>query len=534
MSNYRQKLGRHLMVGAMAAAMSMPMAGAAMADDIIDNFRVGGYLRGWASFNLKDIPDTPENDRGDLSMLRASLLIDTDFSTGPLDWKLIFRGDREYKTDYVKRLENMTRNKFAGAFAGGPGSHVMDQYDLTELREFYVDFNVGSRTKLRLGKQQVVWGETDFFRAMDVVHGYDLRWRSFLEPENEELRKPLILANATIQVPEADGALQIIVRPGWDRKRDIGNSYDMYGGRWTPQSYTGADFLSGGMTMAYDYSHPDGDESDVTGGFRWKGQAGDITYSFAYLKTFNPDPIVNSTAAPYKKAPSNPFGDWIYPEIDLIGVTASTMVAPIDSIVSTEIVLFMDAPYNVGLDMPGSKFNTCVPSCPPGSPNTLPGFGGIIKKDTLLTMLRFDKPLNLKSLLNTSSDSFLSVQIFDKWILDYKKSDEIVDLAGYNAARDEHSTVITGILALNFAGNTINPTLAVGLDPWNSGGFVIPSVDVVLGDNWRLRVEADLFFSKDKRTPSAASVNGLSEDKTRLFGYFNDRDQLLFRITRQF
>lgn len=530
----RKKLGRRLVAGAMMTAMSMPIAGAAFADDIIDNFRMGGYLRTWASFNLNDIPDTPENDRGDLSMLRASLLVDTDFSTGPVGWKVIFRADREYKTDYVKRLENLTRNKFGGAFAGGPGSDVMEQYDQTELREFYADFDVGGRTKLRLGKQQVVWGETDFFRAMDVVHGYDMRWRSFLEPENEELRKPLILANATIQVPEAQGALQIILRPGWDRKRDIGNSYDMYGGRWTPQTFTGADFLAGGMTMAYDYNHPDGDENDVTGGFRWKAQAGPVTYSLAYLKTFNPDPIVNSAFAPYMKAPSNPFGDWIYPEIDLVGVTASGFVEPIDSILSTEIVLFMDAPYNVGLDVPGSKFSTCLGGCPLGSPNTLPGFGGVIKKDTLLTMFRVDKPLNLRSMLNTSSDSFLSFQVFDKWILDYKKSDEIVDLAGYNAARDEHTTVITGILAMNFKSDTINPTLAVGLDPWNAGGFVIPSVDFVLGDNWRLKVEADLFFSKDKRTPSAASVNGLSEGDTRLFGYFNNRDQLLFRVTRQF
>ena len=510
----------------LAAGLTLASGGSAFADEIADSIRVGGYVRGWASFNLQDVPDTAENDRGDISMLRASVLVDGSVTTGPIDWKAIFRADREYKTSYVKRLEDLTRTKTPG----GPGSHVMDQYDQTELREFYADVDVGERVKLRLGKQQVVWGESDFFRAMDLIHGYDYRWRSFLEPENEELRKPLILANAMIQVPEARGALQVVVRPALDRDRDIGNTYDLYGGRWTPQTFKGADFLNGGVTMAYDYHHPEGDADDVTGGVRWKGNAGPVTYSLAYLKTFNPDPIVNSAFAPYGKAPSNPFGDWFYPEIDLFGVTASGQVPAIDSVLSTEIVYFKDAPYNVGLSIPGSKFQPA----PYGSENTIPGFGGVIRKKTILSMFRLDKPINLKSVLNTSSDSFLSFQVFDKWILDYNDADEIVDLAGYNAPKDEHSTIITSILALNFAGDTINPTLAAGFDPWNSGGFLIPSVEFVRGNNWRLRLEADLFFSADERQPSATSVSGLSEDKTHLFGTLVNHNQFVIRLTRQF
>lgn len=510
----------------LAAGLTLASSGSAFADDFADSIRIGGYLRGWASFNLQDVPDTTQNDRGDISMLRGSLLLDTSAKTGPIDWKAIIRADREYKTPFVTRLEDLTKSKTPG----GPGSHVMDQYNQVELREFYGDIDLGDRVKLRLGKQQVVWGESDFFRAMDLIQGYDYRWRSFLEPENEELRKPLILANAMIQVPEARGALQVVVRPGLDRDRDIGNTYDLYGGRWTPQTFKGADFLDGGATMAYDYHHPEGNTNDVTGGVRWKGTAGPVTYSLAYLKTFNPDPIVNSAFVPYGKTPSNPFGDWIYPEIHLVGVTASGQVPAINSVLSTEIAYFTDAPYNVGLSTPGSKFQPA----PYGTENTIPGFGGVIRKKTILSMFRLDKPINLKSMLNTSSDSFLSFQVFDKWILNYNASDEIVDLVGYNAPKAEHSTTITGILATNFAGDTINPTLAAGVDPWNKGGFLIPSVEFVRGDNWRLRIEADLFFSASKRQPSLTSVSGLSEDKTHLFGTLVNQDQLVVRLTRQF
>lgn len=511
--------------------------GASAADDNSDNgnyFRLGGYARAWTSFNLKNVPDTAQNDKGDLSMLRGTILLDADAKTGPVMWKGIARVDREKKTGYVQRVEDLTKLKTA-AIGGtpGPGSQVMNEYNHGEIRELYADVDVNDRVKLRLGKQQVVWGESDFFHAMDMVHGYDYRWRSFLEVENEELRKPLILANAMIQVPEANGTLQVLVRPGLDRGKDIGNTYDLYGGRWTMQTFIGADFTNPGVTMAYDYHHPAGNTKDTTGGLRWKGSAGPINYSVSYLKTFNPDPIINSAFAPFERKPSNPFGDWIFPKIDMIGVTASGYVPSIDSVLSTEIVYIKNAPYNVGLMVPGSKFLPFGPA-PLGTLNTIPGFGGVILKNTLVTMFRVDKQFDLKSLLGTSSNSFLSMQVFDKWILDYNASDEIVDMGGLNAPKAKHSPILTFIFATNFRANTINPTLAIGHDLKWGGGFVIPSVDFVLGDKWRLKVEADLFYDRHQRQPNIASINGLSETDAHLFGGLANHDQLMIRVTRQF
>lgn len=493
--------------------------------------KLGGYVRGWASFNLNDVPETAQNDRGDLSMLRASALLDASWKLSSSEWKAIARLDREKKTDYVERLERLTQSRTPG---GPGGQNVMDQYNRGDLREFYVDLNASERAKLRLGKQQVVWGETDFFRAMDLVHGYDMRWRSFLEGENEELRKPLILANMMVQVPDVDGSFQLIVRPGWDRDKDIGNDFDLYGNRWDLRTFKGADFLSPGVTLSYDYRHPEGNVKDTTWGARWKGIAGGINYSVAYLKTFNPDPIVNSAFAPFGKTPTSPFGNWIFPEIELVGLTLNAYAPAIDSVLSTEIVYTKDAPYNIGLMAPGS---TNVLGAPPfGSENTIPGFGGVKRKKTLTTMLRADKNLDLKSLLGTGRDSFFSVQLFDKWILDFDERDEIVDLVGYNAAKKEHTTTLTAILVTNYANDTINPSLAIGFDMSypGGGGFAIPAVDFVLGDKWRLKAEADFFFAKHKRQASPTSVSGISENKAHLFGALVGNDQLVFRLTRQF
>lgn len=491
--------------------------------------KLGGYVRTWASFNLNDSPETRQNDRYDLSMLRVSALLDASWKLGITDWKAIARFDREDKTNYVERLQRLTQSRTPN---GPGGKDIMDQYNRSDLREFYVDINPSDRVKLRLGRQQIVWGESDFFRAMDLVHGYDMRWRSFLEGENEELRKPLIMASMTVQVPEVDGSFQVFVRPGWDRDKDIGNSYDLYGNRWDLRTFKGADFLSRGVTLSYDYHHPKGDVEDVTGGMRWKAIYKGINYSLAYLKTFNPDPIVNSAFAPYGKTPTSPFGNWIFPEIDLVGVTVNGYAPAIDSVLSTEIVYTKDAPFNVGLMAPGS---TGVLGAPPfGSANTIAGFGGVIHKNTVTTMLRADKNLDLKALLGTGRDSFASVQLFDKWILDYSKKDEIVDLVGYNAAKNRHTTILTGILVTNYANDTVNPSLAVGFDITNGGGFAIPGVDFVLGDKWRLKVEGDFFFAPDKRKASPTSLTGLSENKAHLFGGLVGNDQLMARLTRMF
>jgi len=56
-----------------------------------------------------------------------------------------------------------------------------------------------------------------------------------------------------------------------------------------------------------------------------------------------------------------------------------------------------------------------------------------------------------------------------------------VELAGYGAPVKQHTTLVTMILGLNYRNDTINPSVAVGTDVSNNGGFVSPSVDFRLG-----------------------------------------------------
>lgn len=494
----------------------------------VTDYGLHGYVRQYISLNLQDQPETVGyDDKYKLSMVRTQLRLDPRLTLGPIRFFGQVRAVKEVTTGYLQKLQDMNN-------AGNLNpENILDRYDTLDLREFYGEFDLGSRTTIRLGKQQVVWGESDFFAANDQVQGFDYTWRSFLEPENEEVRKPLVIANAVIQVPEADGSLQVYVRPGLDRKKDIGTTYDLFGGRWANQPNKGVDFFSltsSGPLTQYNLDQSGAKQSEVTYGARWQGTLGEVSYSLMYLKSHNQDPVLNPSAllsnTGYKGHLSTAvLGDLIYPIVNTVGGTASYYVPMADAVFSTEVAYTFDKPYNFGLnDQPSTGLAAGTPYG-----YLLAGGGGVILKDTVRAMLRMDKTLDLQNLLWTSKPSFFSVQLFDTWIPQFKSSDSIVYLVGYGLPRKEHSALATAILNLNYDNDKVLPGLVAGWDVSYGGGFLVPSVEFPIGNDIRLKAEADIFF-----TQGSSKYPGQIESNTGLFGYFSHNNQLMVRATYQF
>jgi len=516
------------------------------------SFAVSGYARTYFGVNLEDHAETNEDDQFDFNMARATLLLDTDIYTGPISWKIVSRFDRELQTDYLDSLARQTSLNPSGGGVGVVGSSTrgqyLDQYNTDHLqeffREYYADFALfDGKLNMRVGKQQLVWGESDFFQAMDLVHGFDYRWRLFFE-NNEDWRKPLFLVNFDLDLyDELGGSLNFFVRPGLDRDDDVGSNFNIEGGRWIPHPYRGVDFTA---FTQYNADHGDGSQDDPTFGFRWNSDIGSIGYSVAYLRTFNPAPIMNPTAGDpstflgafgvgthhsYGEAAQNQvLGDWIYPHINVFGVSANGYAPFIDSTLSAEVAFIPNKPYNYG-----------------ALRSSLPGWEGVREKDTLVTMFRIDKEFKWGKYLGTNRPSLSSVQLFDTWILDHKDSDEIVEFASFGAQKREHTAYLTIFSLLNFKRDTINPVFVVGTDLSNGGGFGIAAVEFVFGDDWRIKLEADLWWSDgdEKKTagngtgftgPCSTCVNplGTAENDASLFDWFADDNQLVLKVTRQF
>ena len=544
-----------LVVAAALAATSMAVVAADEAED--GAFKVDGSIRQEMSWNTKDWADTPNyNDKGKLSMARTTARVNMDWKATP-DLSIVakFRASAEVKTNFLKRLEqgfcpgNPPGCGATGANAYDGPNKIMDMYNDVDARELYIDYKLNDRVKLRFGKQQIVWGETDFFAANDLIHGFDYTWRSFLEPANEELRKTNVMLKVNVDMPEAGGAIEAFVRPGWDDKKQIGTELDIFGGRWSSQPYASVDFRN---IDPFDYSNSEGDYKKVTGGIRWSGNGQDFNYSVSYLKTFYPSPIMNPSSNEYsfivgappgtffrpttlgKATTTGMFGDIIYPIVDVLGFTAAGYSQAADAVFSTEVAFIKDAPYQFNnINGPGgnSVASTIVS----------PGFDGVKKKNVIAWMLRMDKNLPfVQSVFGAEKPMFTSVQLFGKSIQNYDSDEGLLNSVGWGARTKKHSLLLTGIFALSYDHGRIKPEVVVGTDLTYKGGFIVPSLTVELSKNLKWKTEYDHFWDGGRWRNNGAGgacsgqVNQSNCDNAGLFGYFHNRDQLYTSLTYQF
>ena len=489
-------------------------------------FDFHGYVREYVGVNLQDHPEldkngNPINGRGQLSMARSTLKLEGTADFKVVKFVAIGRADYEAKTPYLQKLED-------AAVAKGGNKFLHDAYDRKELRELYAAFDIGDRLTFKLGKQQVVWGETDVLRGTDIIHGYDTRWRSILENENEELRKPLIMLNTLINFPEVDGSLQLIYRPGWDPAKNVANSGDQFGGRWAAQPFKGFNSFN---VAPLNYHHSKGDTDDANYGFRWTGIWNQVNYSFLYYRGLTLDPVVNSVFNPYGEAPKSLTGaEMIFPEVDTFGITFNSFWDRADVVLRGEFAYTPNKPYNV------AGLTTGSPLLPPfltvAAVTGTTGLAGIKEKKTLTSMLGFDKNLSyLQNVFSTDRPVFWTSQLFDTWIVNYKESDDIVDLFGYGALKPRHWTVFTSVLSLSYGNGTTTPSLGFVYDLNNHDAILIPGVDFVMGNHWRIHSDLNIFIPHGTaRKPDTDPF----EKQTHLFGTFDNNNQFNVRVSYYF
>ncbi len=462
--------------------------------------QVTGMARAWASFNLQDHPETVGHDRHSLQMLRVSGALDAKIGLPHATALLGGRADYDADTAYRRRLEDQAGNRQAG------------EYNRFSLRTAALELPVGP-ARLTVGRQQVVWGVTDFFHATNRLHGYDYRWRSFLEPEPGELRKPLNLVRLQAPLPRHT-AIDLVLRPPQNRQGDIGNTYDLFGGRWANQPNKGLDFF-GPTSLTYDYDHPAGRARDVAGGVQILGTAGAVSWSLSAQRSNVLDPVVNPSSAigatPFRVEPRGPLGDFIFPLVNVFGGTGSIALGSVT--LAGEVAYMKNTPFNHGTDFLAGG---------------LPGFAGIVRKDLVTSTAKatwlVDTPW-----LGTSSPTFVSAQVFNATVLNFDRADDIVYLAGFGLPRKRHSAVATLVVGTAFRNDRIRPGVVTGIDVSYGGGFFIPSVEFGPHAGWTVRLEADLFFPSGQKRHV-----GQAEQRAGLFGYYANNNQFLVRVSRQF
>jgi hypothetical protein len=99
--------------------------------------------------------------------------------------RFYFKG--RFYTDLTDNLEpgRPSLNEVSGASK----RHLIGDKSEWEFREVYVDIDLDKLGYLRVGKQQIVWGETDGLKLLDVVNPQN--FRAFILADFDESRIPL-------------------------------------------------------------------------------------------------------------------------------------------------------------------------------------------------------------------------------------------------------------------------------------------------------------------------------------------------------
>ncbi|WOJ98265.1 AMIN domain-containing protein [Congregibacter brevis] len=151
----------------------------------------------------------------------------------------------------------------------------------TSLRELFVDFQLG-QTDWRLGKQQVVWGQADGIKVLDVVNPQS--FREFILDDFDDSRIPLWTANVTVPIGDA-ASLQLLWVPDttYHELAELDTPFAFSSPRIIPQVP---------ITGLVEADKPDNIFSDSDAGFALSGFVAGWDLSLNYLYRYLDAPVL--------------------------------------------------------------------------------------------------------------------------------------------------------------------------------------------------------------------------------------------------
>jgi len=176
------------------------------------------------------------------------------------------------------------------------------RHGMIDLPSFYLSYNKGPLL-IKLGNQDIAWGQAIFFRVLDIPNGLDLRRHSILDYASEEFqdkRVPSLALRASYQFDAgwmADGFVQrfqpsVLSNPN------------------TPYNFIPSQFTVHDRFAQFD--------NKLNYGFRLKGDIGKFGVQAVAARRYNPDGVYRWTASNVMR--SNPTIDGI-----VSGLTGGTV-----------------------------------------------------------------------------------------------------------------------------------------------------------------------------------------------------------------
>lgn len=292
------------------------------------------------------------------------------------------------------------------------------------IRELYFDITVGSFF-FRLGKQQVVWGETDGIRIMDFINPQDLRREWILRDSDEGYeftRIPLWLIKGEYFFGRElcgirDLSLEFIFNPG-DIETNRLEAYKSEGGHWAAKEPNLPILVRVGLKNKKRTSSIDHAEYSA----RLKGIWRDFLFTLNFHYGYSDDFVLQY------RSPSLVIPPWdhrilqlnfdqLYDRQLILGFTLNKELTSIKPFKQPSPVLRVEALYEFQKD-----FNSDGKDIGGMAWTGLNAWerDGIIDKDQFRYMIGFDWPLYIR-FLNKYESFFFSLQFIQYRILNYDK-----------------------------------------------------------------------------------------------------------------
>jgi hypothetical protein len=255
-----------------------------LAQDLNERFTLSGYLQNEVSMGLDTF--------NDLSKFKNILKLSAEYRLSD-EWTFFISGRYWYDAVYDMR-EKYDK-------AQGQMGHIQRT---DWLRDCYIDY-VNYPWFIRLGKQQVGWGQADGIPILDRVNPFDLS--EYWLPDFVDLRIPLWMININYS-PKLNSNLQFLIIPDFEQSTAALSgapfsfrSYRLFTSfkdRWESSEWVPGwppPFLRGPVNV--DIYYPGKKFKNSTFGLQWQDRIGDLDYTLNYLygyyysaRTFNETP----------------------------------------------------------------------------------------------------------------------------------------------------------------------------------------------------------------------------------------------------
>lgn len=441
------------------------------------------------------------NDKNDTNMWRSMAQFEINYEATPLwNWYAKVRAVTE------QARQDKEVRKFEAHPKSYPGDFKMEDDDnMLELAEFYTDITCGNFW-LRLGKQQVAWGQTDGFRLLDIVNPLDMSWRLIADAMYEghdNVRESLWMVRLNYSMPMLpvvdNGMLELIYIPQkhvWDELPAVGSPYNV-------------------VPAVLDIHHERQDGNEW--GAKFSGLYKRLEFSLNYFRAYSDYGVAIVTGpprpddgwgAPFFAPGGPPFNCNDYgrlkttgkhPLMNHIGWSASYDENDITKAVyRVEFLWEPDRPYEGG------------------------GNAKVSRIPTMKYMLGIDRPTWIRWLNARRTVSF-GFQFFQTLTINADSSElrrRVITLDGGQC--QSTTTLMTFAVDTQYKQDRIHPIIFYAYDT-RGGYWFAPQCEFLWGDNWRFYVMGTFFGGSAKDTPGNNAI-------APLYWW----DDVMFRVTYQF